>query len=283
MSEFKYACPVCGQHIKCDSSQSGTVMECPTCLQKITAPPAPVGDQKFIVSGKKVGDRPTVLLPSGAAAPRAPLRTGFPLAALALVAGLLVAVGAGILIFRGKLFPAGKVPPGSALQSTNNVTADYGVVAPHANDMNWLLNLATANFPDTEAAGRIHGQDFLAVHAVLQSGTLILREDAKGPVQFGLVINLSGVAAEVLAGKTINIATNAPLAARVTLHWVAAGQPEKESYETAYALRLEFGILANDHMAGRLYFCAPDDGKSYVAGNFVAEVRKPKPAPPKAP
>ena len=41
MSEFKYACPVCGQHIKCDSSQAGSQMECPTCFQKITVPQAP--------------------------------------------------------------------------------------------------------------------------------------------------------------------------------------------------------------------------------------------------
>jgi DNA-directed RNA polymerase subunit RPC12/RpoP len=48
MSEFKYACPVCGQHMKCDSSQSGTVMECPTCFQKITAPQAPATDDAEI-------------------------------------------------------------------------------------------------------------------------------------------------------------------------------------------------------------------------------------------
>ena len=41
MSEFKYACPVRGEHIKCDSTQSGTTMECPTCFQKIVAPQAP--------------------------------------------------------------------------------------------------------------------------------------------------------------------------------------------------------------------------------------------------
>ena len=59
MSEFKYACPVCGQHMKCDSSQSGTVMECPTCFQKITAPQAPATDDpKFIITGTKVGERP---------------------------------------------------------------------------------------------------------------------------------------------------------------------------------------------------------------------------------
>ena len=48
MSEFKYACPVCGQHMMCDSSQGGTVMECPTCFQKITAPQAPAGDDHEI-------------------------------------------------------------------------------------------------------------------------------------------------------------------------------------------------------------------------------------------
>jgi DNA-directed RNA polymerase subunit RPC12/RpoP len=57
MSEFKYACPVCGQHIKCDSSQAGTVMTCPTCFQKITVPNAPATeDQKFIITGTKVGN-----------------------------------------------------------------------------------------------------------------------------------------------------------------------------------------------------------------------------------
>src|ERR1035437_7559588 len=59
MSEFKYACPVCGQHMMCDSSQGGSVMECPTCFQKITAPQAPVsGDAKFILTGTKVSERP---------------------------------------------------------------------------------------------------------------------------------------------------------------------------------------------------------------------------------
>ena len=60
MSEFKFACPVCGQHMQCDSSQGGTVMECPTCFQKITAPQAPSSDeQKFILTGTKLGQRGT--------------------------------------------------------------------------------------------------------------------------------------------------------------------------------------------------------------------------------
>jgi DNA-directed RNA polymerase subunit RPC12/RpoP len=285
MSEFKYACPVCGQHIKCDSSQSGSIMECPTCFQKITAPQAPAeGEQKFIITGKKVGDRPAAPVPSGAEAPPVPPRPGFPLAALALLV-LLVAVGVVGFLFRDHLFPAGQPRPvsGPAAAPTNRAPAEPVVLAPHASDTSWLLNLAGANIPDAQSAGRIHGQDFLAEHAVLQNGSLTLREDAKGPVEFGLTINFSGVAADVLAGKTISITTNAPLAARVTLHWKENGQVQKDAFETGYALRIEFGILANNHIAGRLYFCAPDDAKSYVAGNFVAEVRKAKAAKPKPP
>src|SRR4029077_1436116 len=55
MSEFKFACPVCGQHITADSSASGTHLECPTCFQKIVAPQAPTeGDSKFILSAAQV-------------------------------------------------------------------------------------------------------------------------------------------------------------------------------------------------------------------------------------
>lgn len=285
MSEFKYACPVCGQHIKCDSSQSGTVMECPTCFQKITAPQAPAeGSQKFILSGKKVGSRPAAPVPSGAARPLVMQRPGFPVAGVALVV-LLVAVAAGGFFFRDRLFHGGKAQPGptAAVLATNQAPVEPVVLAPHASDTNWMLNLAKVQTPETQAAGRIHGRDFLAQRAVLQNGTLTLRESAKGPVDFGLTINFSGVAAEVLAGKTINITTNAPLAARVTLHWKENGQVQKETFDTAYALRIDFDILANNHIAGRIYFCAPGDAMSYVAGNFVAEVRKGKPVKPKPP
>ncbi len=285
MSEFKYACPVCGQHIKCDSSQSGTVMECPTCFQKITAPRAPAeGSHKFILSGKKVGARPPAPVPSGAESPAPPARPGFPVAALALLVLLATAATIGFL-FRDRLFHTSKAQPGptAAVLATNPAPVEPVVMAPHASDTNWMLNLAKAEIPETQAAGRIHGRDFLAQRAVLQNGTLSLREGSKGPMEFGLTINFSGVAAEVLAGKTINIATNAPVAARVTLHWKADGQVQKETFDTAYALRIEFDMLANNRMAGRLYFCAPDDAMSYVAGNFVAEVRKGKPVKPKPP
>src|SRR6266481_3641592 len=61
MSEFKFACPVCGQHITADSSNSGGHIACPTCFQKIIVPQAPTSaDPKFILSATQVGKpRPT--------------------------------------------------------------------------------------------------------------------------------------------------------------------------------------------------------------------------------
>jgi hypothetical protein len=51
MSEFKFACPVCGQHITVDSSISGSQLNCPTCFRKLMVPPPPVStDSKWIVT-----------------------------------------------------------------------------------------------------------------------------------------------------------------------------------------------------------------------------------------
>src|SRR5215472_2185436 len=103
MSEFKYACPVCGQHIKCDSSQSGSVMECPTCFQKIIVPQAPVGEQTLILTGTKVnGDRP-----APKTAETDPVRpqpvTGIsgPVIVIVILLGIMAAVA---FVYRGTIF-----------------------------------------------------------------------------------------------------------------------------------------------------------------------------------
>ena len=54
MSEFKFACPVCGQHITADASASGTPLECPTCFQTLIIPHAPeFGDRKLVLTAAK--------------------------------------------------------------------------------------------------------------------------------------------------------------------------------------------------------------------------------------
>jgi hypothetical protein len=95
-------------------------------------------------------------------------------------------------------------------------------------------------------------------------------------VDLGVLINFGGAQPEALAGQSLNIATNAPMAARITLHWLDAGQSAMEDLEGGYAMRLEFGQLAGNRLSGKIYFCAPDESKSYVAGTFNAQIRRPR-------
>jgi len=41
MSEFKFACPHCQQHLQCDEQFSGREIQCPTCHVLIRIPPIP--------------------------------------------------------------------------------------------------------------------------------------------------------------------------------------------------------------------------------------------------
>jgi DNA-directed RNA polymerase subunit RPC12/RpoP len=287
MSEFKYACPVCGQHIKCDSSQAGSQMECPTCFQKITVPQAPSTDeQKFIITGTKKGERPAPTIPQD----RVVVAMGnkIPMAALVALLVLACAAGAAVFLFRGKIFKSS-----DTVAPTNEVVSGSGVtpapaktqprptppplVAPPASDTNWMLNLETAVIPNSAAAGRIHGQDFITERAILMNGTLTLRTGRGGPVASGIIVNFGGASAEELSGKTINVSTNASRAAGVTLHWKDGDQFMSGTFVRGYTLRLVFGQLSGNWLPGKIYFCAPDETKSYVAGTFNADTRRPRP------
>jgi hypothetical protein len=250
MSEYKYACPVCGQHMMCDSSQAGSVMECPTCFQKITAPQAPAGDgQKFVLTGTKVEERriPSMVAGSGNATP--PARK-FPVAVVVITVLVCIAAAAAF-VFRGKIFKPG------------NSGAD------------WTLSLDAVKIPDAAAAGRVHGQDFFCDRATFQNGALTLR----GTNNLSAVIGFNAASADALAGRSINVATNTS-SSHVTLHWKDGGKNGKENFDGGYAMRLEFGDAENNGIPGKIYLCTPDGLKSFIMGTFNVESRKPKPKVP---
>lgn len=272
MSEFKYACPVCGQHIKCDSSQAGTQMQCPTCFQMIIVPQAPVGEQTFILAGTKVaGDRPPLkTTESGPSYPRTHGLSGALVVAIILIC-ILAAVA---FVYHGTLFKKPAPPP--VAQTNPNPPpkkpAPKPLVAPQASDTNWLLNLKGVDIPHSTAAGRINGRNFICQHATFMGGFLTLHDG-----DFGFTINFGGADAQMLSGKTINVSTNAASAARVILRWKDGAQTLHETFTNDYALRLDFGAATNNHIAGKIYLCTDDDPKSYVAGTFRAEIQKRKP------
>jgi DNA-directed RNA polymerase subunit RPC12/RpoP len=279
MSEFKYACPVCGQHIKCDSSQAGTQMECPTCFQKIIVPQAPTDEQKFILTGTKVsGERP---LPKGldAVSTYSPAKK---ISGAVVVLIIFACIAAAVaFVYRGTIFKTASSPA-----DTNSPAVTQGsdssqaplppqktlLVAPPANDTNWTLNLNGMAIPDSTAAGRIKGRDFICQHAYFSGGYLSLHDEDSS-----YSINFSGAAAEALAGKSLNVMTNAPQAAHISLRWKDGDQNMRESFTNDYAMLLDFDSVTSGRISGKIYLCTSDEQKSYVAGTFTAEIRKGKP------
>jgi hypothetical protein len=229
----------------------------------------------LILTGAMAGGRPATKDPE--ANPYAAKQVqGFPGAVVVMLILLFIGTAAAF-VYRGTIFkPPSPGPTAGQKASATNGTKPP-VVAPIADDTNWMLNLADARIPETTAAGRIHGQDFIVERAYFYNGSLILRNDTHGPVTFGVTINFGGAEASALTGKNLNILADTNKSARVTLHWQNDAESVKDSFDDSYALRLQFGALTNNHLPGEIYLCTPDPQKSYLMGSFTAEVRKAKP------
>jgi hypothetical protein len=138
--------------------------------------------------------------------------------------------------------------------------------------------------PDEPAAGRIHGAGFRCERSVLQGGSLNLRQGRAWPPDLGITINLFARQGEELSGKTIDIQPEREKAPTVILRWKDAGQQAvTKKFTTGYALKLVFEQASSGRMPGRLYIAIPDEDRSFAAGTFNAEIRKPSPPKPKAP
>ncbi len=285
MSEFKFACPVCGQHITSDSSASGTHLECPTCFRKIVVPQAPSSaDSKFILSASQVGKpRPTSAGQGDAAPVDARAGKGALIPVLGLVVFVAAAAGAGVFVFRDRIF---KSSNSDASEPTNAVAkktpAEPRRTYPVPTNITWTLELTDASLPETSAAGSIHGNGFSCERATLQGGVLTLRQGKGSPPDLAISIHFFAQQGEELSGKTVEINPDRqPPLPKVVLRW--KGDDDKgvsRTYSGGYAMRVEFGDAANTRIPGRIYIALPDESKSFVGGTFVAEIRKP--APPKA-
>jgi hypothetical protein len=302
MSEFKFACPICGQHITADSSTSGGQLTCPTCFRKIVVPQAPAsGESKFVLSAAEVSKpRPT----SASGSPiqvsdPSEKKTAIPIIAIALVA-LLAVAGGGVYFFRDKIF---KKPPEQQASTTSNTKSNAPgkkkappaprVTYPIPTNITWSLELTNADLPEATAVGKIHGGGFFCERAILQGVAakdaktpghcdLNLRQGKSGPPDLGITVQLFAQQGEELSGKTIEIsADRPPPIPKVILRWKDdQDKAVNHTVNDGYALKLVFGDAANGRIPGKIYIAVPDDAKSVIAGTFNAEVRKP--APPKA-
>lgn len=282
MSEFKFACPVCGQHITADSSNSGGQIECPTCFQKIVVPQAPsTSDPKFILSAAQVSKpRPTGAASGDQlASDHAADRRKSLIATVALVV-MVCAAGAATYAFRGKIFKSSR---DQAQSQTNGPGKKVAVAPPKVypipTNISWTLDLSTATIPDATAVGSIHGSGFFCERATLQGGHLTLRQGRSGPADLGITVELFAQQGEELSGKSVEIQPDrAPPLPKIVLRWKDDQQKAAtRSINGGYALRVVFGDAANGRIPGKIYISLPDENKSFVAGTFNAEIKKPSP------
>jgi hypothetical protein len=280
MSEFKFACPVCGQHITAASNASGTQLECPTCFQKIVVPQAPASpDSKFILSASQANKpRPQSELPSDLQPIRSPRYRAI-LPGLILVLVLAAIVGAAFH-WRDQILKVVNRPvTGPTNTGTNLQTVAPKTVYPIPTNINWTMDVTNAALPDGTVSGNIHGSGFMCERATLQGGNLTLRQGPRWPPDLGFTVALFAQQGEELSGKTVVVTSERlPPLPRVVLRW--KNEQDKAVTQTisnGYALKVIFGQAANNRMPGKIYIAFPDEEKSFAAGAFNAEIRKPAP------
>jgi hypothetical protein len=282
MSDFKFACPVCGQHITCDTRSSGSQMACPTCFRKLVVPQA-TGSQAFVLTATEVPNRPSAA-PRASDSARTPFRPARKLAFASLLVGVFVCgVLAAVVTFGINKYrqQGNRVDARNVVRSATSPTnvAPLIVLPPPAPDAtNWTVNLTAAKIPDAPVSGNVRGYGFKLERAVIQQGRLDLRQGSKWPPDVGVSLHLFADRTEDLAGRTVVLEVTRTNAPRLILRWKdAEDQVITKDYRRGYAARVEFGPVVSNRISGRIFVAVPDDTKSYVAGTFDAEIRRPQP------
>jgi len=282
MSEFKFACPICGQHITADAKDAGSQLTCPTCYRKIVVPPAPtLADPKFVLAATEANKpRPSPTPLPGTL----PIARAKPIVPPALIVLLVLACAAAATLFalRGKIFQKKPGPEEVQAESMESKMDSSGGQAEYTGTNRWTLDLAGVTFPDLPVSGSVHHREFQLDRATLTASNLTLRVGTKGPIELGVNIYFFNRQPEELAGKSAEVKPTDPKAPRVVLHWMEA-QRKSQTFHSGYAMKVEFGPVSDKTMPGKIFLCLPDGGQSWVAGTFVAELRKPSPPKPRAP
>lgn len=284
MSEFKFACPVCGQHITSDSSASGTQLDCPTCFQKLIIPQAPKsGESKLIITATQVAKHrhsASDLRSTPASRPRKSPAISWPGIALLLI--LVGGGAAGIWWWRGPHADRLAARKNSEPVPEENQPPVSLSPYPVPTNTSWTLTLTNALIPDGTVAGRINGDGFFCEKAILEGGNLSLMQGEEWPPDYGVTVRLAAREGHDLSGKTVVVgAERPPPIPRVTLRWRnEQRKPVSEDILSGYALRIVFGPATNQRISGQIYVGLPDSAQSFAAGKFEAEIRKARPPRP---
>ena len=203
---------------------------------------------------------------------------------------MLGAAGAAVFHFRDRLLAAlRRLAPAETktVVSQPATPAPLNPIHPIPTNFSWTLDLTNAVIPGTPVAGEIHGSGFAYEKAVLHGGLLLFGQGTAPAWDLGFGVDLVARQSEELSGKTIEIAPDQTNAPRVGWRWKNdQQQPATQIISNGYLLKVTFGQATKGYMPGKIYICLPDVDKSFAAGTFDAEIKKPpqpKPSPLKPP
>jgi hypothetical protein len=255
-------------------------MDCPTCFRKLIVPQAKsAGASNLVLTAALVQSRPATSLSSQTEiiASRPPAAKKVPIVALGLLT-LVVCASAGVFAFRKTIFYSTQSSGTATNQPVQLAKPLIPVIPPAADATNWTLHLAEAKIPEEPANGNVNGRGFRLERATIQQGRLDLRQGPKWPPDVGVSVHLFAERTEDLSGRTVTIEATRTNAPHTILRWKnEQGDPVTKDLHRGYALKVEFGQVTNNRLPGKIFIAFPDDSKSYAAGTFEAEIRKPAP------
>jgi hypothetical protein len=256
--QFKFACPVCGQHLQARPEEAGKTTECPSCFKKLTVPQAPAnGGGNLIIAAALAESRRTVPLRTDSQSSPGAKRKVSPGLKIYLIAALLAVLAA----VAGLMF----LPQGEASDdSSKGETAQW-----------WTDNFDELQLRDTPVVGRLNGWDFEATREIWRGTQLILRQNGGTPAELRLEVTFPLVGGELIPGKTWQLRVgDPPFTVPVRMLWKdELGVNQSLAWPSGYLLWVRFDAVTKKKVSGRIHICLPDPARSWVAGSFDAEVK----------
>lgn len=266
MSDFKFACPVCGQHLTAAPGNSGDTIECPTCFRALVVPQAPsFPEGKLIMSAVLVGKpRPTqaALVP---AAPPSQKDKRLGIAAGLLIGGLLCALG--FALFGERLWRnTSRAVSESELRFQERLRNPTVPV--------WTLDPRAVRVASKPMTGIIRGQPFTCEKAFLRGNHLVFRQGTGSPPALAMIISMHSPVTNSLHIK-FTPGSPAPHPQVVVRGKDERGHSSSQAYKSGSMIHLALEFGPANTFSGHAYVAAPDDARSFVSGTFQGEVVHP--------
>ncbi len=144
----------------------------------------------------------------------------------------------------------------------------------------WQRDLSQVEIPVAAATGQIEGASFRVDEAVLEKGTLFLRQAGDDGWQREVSIALFINEDEELEKRTFKVDFGDRFGVP-TIHLASAARGDLsgggEEFLGRYSMLLQFASMKDDLLTGRIYLSLPDNDRSWVSGYFkteIAEVEK---------